>query len=72
MWNYVGLVRTRDRLRRAQDIFRNLQYDIEQFYQKAQLTSEILSLRNGIQTAIAITNAALEDRVSKGCHYIAS
>ena len=31
MWNYVGLVRTRDRLHRAQHILRNLQYDIEQF-----------------------------------------
>ena len=70
MWNYVGLVRTRDRLNRAQNILRNLQYDIEQFYQKAQVTPEIIGLRNGIQSAVAITNAALEDRNSKGCHYI--
>jgi L-aspartate oxidase len=70
MWNYVGLVRTRDRLNRAQNILRNLQYDIEQFYQKAQITPAIIGLRNGIQSAVAITNAALEDRNSKGCHYI--
>ena len=70
MWNYVGLVRTRDRLHRAQNILRNLQYDIENFYQKAKLTPDIIGLRNGIQTAVAITSAALEDRVSKGCHYI--
>ena len=31
---------------------------------------KIIGLRNGIQTAVAITSAALEDRVSKGCHYI--
>ena len=70
MWNYVGLVRTRERLHRAQNILRNLQYDIENFYQKAKLTPDIIGLRNGIQTAVAITSAALEDRVSKGCHYI--
>ena len=45
-------------------------YELEQFYQKAKLTPEIISLRNGIQTAIAITSAALSDRTSKGCHYI--
>ena len=72
MWNYVGLVRTRERLDRAQRILRNLQYDIDNFYQKAKLTPEIIGLRNGIQTAIAITSAALEDRVSRGCHYIKS
>ena len=70
MWNYVGLVRTRERLHRAQHILRNLQYDIEKFYQKAKLTPEIIGLRNGIQTAVAVTSAALEDRESKGCHFI--
>ena len=70
MWNYVGLIRTRERLQRAQNILRTLQHDIDKFYQKAILTPEIIGLRNGIQTAVAITTAALEDRVSKGCHYI--
>ena len=70
MWNYVGLVRTRERLHRAQHILRNLQYDIEKFYQKAKLTPDIIGLRNGIQTAVAVTSAALEDRESKGCHFI--
>jgi L-aspartate oxidase len=70
MWNYVGLIRTRDRLHRALHVLRNLQYDTEQPYQQAKLTPEIISLRNGIQTALAITSAALEDRDSKGCHYI--
>ena len=70
MWNYVGLVRTRERLHRAQHILRNLQYDIEKFYQKAKLTPDIIGLRNGIQTAVAVTSAALEDRKSKGCHFI--
>ena len=70
MWNYVGLIRTRERLHRAQDILRNLQNDIEQHYQETKLTPDIIGLRNGIQTAVAITSSALADRTSKGCHYI--
>ena len=70
MWNYVGLVRTRQRLHRAQKILRNLQNDIEGFYQKAKLTPEIISLRNGIQTANAIVLSSIEARESKGNHYI--
>ena len=70
MWNYVGLVRTPQRLRRAQMILRNLQNDIEGFYQKTKLTPEIISLRNGIQTANAIVLSAIEAKQSKGTHYI--
>lgn len=70
MWNYVGLVRTRQRLLRATTILRHLQTEIEQFYQKAKMTKKIIELRNGVQTAIAVTSATLETRVSKGTHYI--
>jgi L-aspartate oxidase len=70
MWNYVGLVRTRQRLMRATTILRHLQNEIEQFYQKAKMNKDILQLRNGIITAIAVTNATIEDKVSRGSHYI--
>lgn len=72
MWNYVGLVRTRQRLLRAFTILRHLQNEIEQFYQKAKMSREILQLRNGIVTAIAVTTSTLEDKVSRGAHYIES
>ncbi|MDP7420717.1 MAG: FAD-binding protein, partial [bacterium] len=70
MWNYVGLVRTRPRLLRARTIFRHLQSEIEQFYQKARLTKDVVELRNGIQSAIAVSSAALEARESRGTHFI--
>jgi len=70
MWNYVGLVRTRQRLVRARTILRHLQTEIEQFYQSAKMTKSMLQLRNGVQTAIAVTQATLEDPVSRGCHYL--
>ena len=70
MWNYVGLIRSRQRLHRARTIMRNLQTEIESFYQKAKLTPNIVGLRNGVQTAIAIIAATLEARESRGTHYL--
>jgi len=70
MWNYVGLIRTRQRMLRAQHTLRHLQSEIEQFYQKAKMNTPIIQLRNGVQTAIAVTLATLEARVSRGTHYI--
>ncbi|MBC8213423.1 MAG: L-aspartate oxidase [Candidatus Marinimicrobia bacterium] len=70
MWNYVGLVRTRPRMLRAKTILRHLQTEFEQFYQKAKLTDDIIGLRNGIQTAIAVIDATIEARESRGTHYL--
>ncbi len=70
MWNYVGLARTRKRMRRAQRILRELQMEIEEFYARARLTDRILGLRNGAQTALAILLAAMANHRSRGCHYI--
>jgi L-aspartate oxidase len=69
MWNYVGLVRSTKRIKRALQILRELQYEIEEFYDRAQLTDALLGLRNGCQAAIAIVYAALENPTSRGCHY---
>ena len=70
MWNYVGLIRTRYRLIRARTILRHLQSEIEEFYQKAKMTREILELRNGVQTALTVVSATLESRESRGAHFI--
>ena len=70
MWNYVGLIRTRTRLSRAHSVLKQLQSNIETFYQNAKITKEIIELHNGIQTANAIILAALESRDSCGSHYL--
>ena len=70
MWNLGGLVRSQDKLHSAMHILRNLQSDVEQFYQKSQLDQNIISLRNGAQTALAIIASGLEARESKGTHYV--
>lgn len=69
MWNYVGLVRTTKRMKRARAILRELQTEIEYFYERARLTDEIIGLRNGAQAALAVLFAALENRSSHGAHF---
>lgn len=69
MWNYVGLVRTSDRLRRAIRELRHLQLEIEEFYHTTQLTDGLIGLRNAIQVAIIVTQAAWANKTSMGCHY---
>jgi L-aspartate oxidase len=69
MWNYVGLVRTRRRLDRAHQILRELHLEIGRFYARSELSDALISLRNGVQTALAVLLAALEARESRGCHY---
>jgi len=69
MWNYVGLVRTTKRMKRARAILRELQTEIEYFYERAKLTDDVIGLRNGAQAALAVLFAALENRTSRGGHY---
>jgi L-aspartate oxidase len=69
MWNYVGLVRGTKRMKRARAILRELQTEIEYFYERAALSDEVIGLRNGCQAALAVLHAALENRTSRGGHY---
>jgi L-aspartate oxidase len=69
MWYYVGLVRSRRRLERALRDLSNLRHDVDDFYQKTQLDVGIISLRNAVQAAMIVANAAWENRESHGCHY---
>lgn len=69
MWNYVGLVRKTRLLNRAIQILRELQFEVETFYRRAELCDDIIGLRNGVQTALAVTHAAFRNRTSRGGHY---
>lgn len=69
MWNYVGLVRTTHRLNRAIQILRELQYEVEYFYRRAFPSDAVIGLRNGVQTALAVTYSAYRNRKSLGTHF---
>jgi L-aspartate oxidase len=69
MWNYVGLVRSERRLERARRLLAELRVEIEEFYRHGSMSDALVGLRNGVRTALEITRAAAEDRVSRGTHY---
>ena len=70
MWNFGGLIRSQEKLHSARHILHNLQSDVESFYQKSKLDQNIIALRNGAQTALAIIASSIEARESKGTHYV--
>ena len=69
LWNYAGIVRTRDRLLRGRGDMGYLYHRIEAFYRAAPLSRSLLELRNGIICARLIFKAALQNPESRGCHY---
>jgi len=69
MCNYVGLVRSAHRLDRAISDLRNLQIEITRFYGSTKLSDGLIGLRNSVQAALLVAQAAWENKVSRGCHY---
>jgi len=69
MWNYVGLVRTRDRLKRSIVDLVQLKEDVENFYRYSILNKDLIELRNAVQTGLIISQSAWKNRQSRGCHY---
>ena len=69
MWYYVGLSRDAHRLSRAIRDLRHLWEDIVEFYRRARLADELLGLRNGVQAALVVAEAAWQDRTSRGAHF---
>jgi L-aspartate oxidase len=69
MWHYVGLVRSADRLSRAIRELRHLWNEIETFYRTTKLSDGLIGLRNAVEVALIIAQAAQHNRQSRGCHY---
>ena len=69
MWNYVGLVRTSDRLARALRELHNLEFEIERFYQVSKLSDSLIGLRNAVRSGLIIAQSAWTNKRSMGCHY---
>ena len=69
MWHYVGLVRNTDRLSRAIRELRHLWNEIETFYGTTKLSDGLIGLRNAVEVALIVAQAARHNRQSRGCHY---
>ncbi len=68
MWNYVGLIKTETRLKRAQGILTELSRGIDVFYRKAQLSDELIGLRQAVLVANLVVEACLRNNKSLGCY----
>jgi L-aspartate oxidase len=69
MWNYVGIVRTTKRLERAQHRIKLLTDEVEDYYGHFRVSTDLIELRNLLQTAELIVSSALKRKESRGLHY---
>ncbi len=69
MWNYVGIVRTYERLKRAVADMRELGNRLTKFYHESTISKSIVELFHGQQMAAIVSDAAIKNPVSRGAHF---
>lgn len=70
MSDYVGIVRSTYRLKRALRRIEMMKDEIKEFYIKTKVSVELLELRNLAAVAYIIIKSAMERKESRGLHYM--
>jgi L-aspartate oxidase len=68
MWNYVGIVRTTRRLKRARNRINLVREEVHNYYWDYRLDRDLLELRNLADVAYMVVESALRRRESRGLH----
>ncbi len=69
MWNYVGIVRTHRRMKRARRRIALVKEEIDAYYWDFKLTHDLVELRNLVDVADMVVQCALKRRESRGLHF---
>ncbi len=69
MWDYVSIVRSNQRLERAAKRIHIIYDEVEDFYKRTKVFSELLELRNLVACAHIIIKSAMQRKESRGLHF---
>jgi len=70
MSDFVGIVRTTDHLKLAEERIRQLVHAVEEYYLATPATNAVVELRNLTSVAELIVRSALHRKESRGLHYL--
>jgi L-aspartate oxidase len=69
LWDYVGIVRSNSRLKRAERRIKLIRSEIEDYYRRTTVTVPLLELRNIAEVALLVVRSALKRKESRGLQF---
>ena len=70
MWDYVGIVRSEERLRLARERIGQIRETVERFYAEYGVSVDMVELRNIALVSSLVVQSAIARKESRGLHYM--